>query len=92
MANKTICEFSAPSVANMAIGPVVNNQDANFELNSILITMVQASPFWGKAHEETNAYLQHFLEICGMFTIKGVTQEAICLCLFLFSLLEKVKH
>ena len=77
MANKTICEFSTPSPANMATGPVVNNGDANFELKLTLITMVQASPFCGNAHEETNVHLQHFLKICGMFTIKGVTQEAI---------------
>jgi len=77
MANKTICDFSTPSPANMATGPVVNNGDANFELKLTLITMVQASPFCGNAHEETSVHLQHFLKICGMFTIKGVTQEAI---------------
>jgi hypothetical protein len=26
----------------------------------VLITMVQASPFYGKAHEDANAHLQHF--------------------------------
>ena len=39
--------------------------------------MVQASPFYGKAHEDANAHLQHFLEICSPFTIKGVSQETI---------------
>ena len=41
--------------------------------------MMQASPLCGKAHEDANAHFQHFLEICGTFTIKGVTEEAICL-------------
>ena len=54
--------------------------------------MVQASPFCGKAHEDANAHLQHFLEICSTFTIKGVTQEAIRLHLFPFSLLGKAKQ
>jgi hypothetical protein len=77
MANKTIHEFSAPSTANMATGPNVINGDANFELKPALITMVQANPFCGKAHEHANVHLQHFLEIYNTFTIKGVTQEAI---------------
>jgi hypothetical protein len=87
MANSTIREFAAPSAANVAIGPDIINADTHFELKPALITMVQASPFCGKAHEDANAHLQHFLEICSTFTIKGVTQEAICLRLFPFSLL-----
>ena len=54
--------------------------------------MVQASSFCGKAHEDANAHLQHFLEICSTFTIKGVNQEAIRLRLFPFSLLGKAKQ
>jgi hypothetical protein len=38
---KTIHEVSAPSVAN-----------SNFKLKPALITMVQASPFCAKAHED----------------------------------------
>ena len=91
MADKSIRDFSAPSAANVATGPNVINGDANFELKTALITMVQASPFCGKAHEDANAHLQHFLEICSTFTIKEVSQEAIRLCLFPFSLLGKAK-
>jgi hypothetical protein len=92
MANKTICEFSAPSPANIATGPNVINADTHFELKPALIKMVQASPFFGKAHEDANAHLQHFLQIWSTFTIKGVTQEAICLRIFPFSLLGKAKQ
>ena len=87
MANRTIHDFSTPLAANVATGPDIINADTHFELKPALITMVQASPFCGKAHEDANAHLQHFLEICSTFTIKGVTQEAICLRLFPFSLL-----
>ena len=91
MANKTIHEFFTPSAANVATGPDVINADTHFELKPALIMMVQASPFCGKAHEGANAHLQHFLEICSTFTIKGVIQEAIRLRLFRFSLLGKAK-
>jgi hypothetical protein len=91
MGDKSVRDFFAPSATNIAIGPNVINGDTNFERKPALIMMVQASPFFGKAHEDANAHLQHFLEICSTFTIKGVNQEAICLCLFPFSLLGKTK-
>ena len=56
-----------------------------------LINMVQASQFYGKAHEDASAHLQHFLEICSTFTIKGVTRDAILLRLFPFSILGRTK-
>ena len=90
--NKTLREFSAPTTANIRTGPTVNIGDNGFELKPALINMVQASQFYGKAHEDASARLQHFLEIYITFTIKGVTQDAILLCLFLFSLLGKAKQ
>jgi hypothetical protein len=49
----------------------------NFELKSALINMVQASLFSSKPNEDANAHLQHFLEVCRTFTIRGVTDDAI---------------
>ena len=46
-AEKTLCDFSIPSTANVATGPNVNVRDVKFELKSSLINMVQASPFCG---------------------------------------------
>jgi hypothetical protein len=86
MANKSLRKFSAPTTANICTRPEVNVGDNGFELKPTLINIVQASQFSGKAHEDTSAYLQHFLEICSTFTIKGVTKDAILLCLFTFSL------
>jgi hypothetical protein len=54
--------------------------------------MVQQSPFYSKVLEDANAHLQHFLEICSTFTIRGVTQDAVRLRLFPFSLLGKAKQ
>ena len=73
MANKTLHEFSTPTTANIRTRPPINVGDNGFELKPALINMVQASLFCGKAHEDASAHLQHFLEICSTFTIKGGT-------------------
>jgi hypothetical protein len=70
----------------------MNVGDDNFELKPTLINMVQQSPFCGKASEDANAHLQHFVEICSTFTIQGVTQDAVHLHLFPFSLLGKAEQ
>ena len=79
-------------MANIRTRLTVNVGDNGFKLKPALINMVQASQFCGKAHEDASAYLQHFLEICSTFTIKGVTQDAILLRLFPFLLLGKAKQ
>jgi hypothetical protein len=61
--------FLASSSANIRTSPEMNVGDGNFELKCALINMVQQSPFSGKASEDANAHLQHFLEICSTFTI-----------------------
>jgi hypothetical protein len=66
--------------------------DGNFELKLALINMVQANLFSEKPNEDANAHLQHFVEVCRTFTIRGVTDDAICLRLFPFSLLGKAKQ
>ena len=53
--------------------------------------MVQASPFCGKASEDANAHLQHFLEVSNTINPKGTTMDVIRLWLFPFSLLGKAK-
>jgi hypothetical protein len=91
-AQRCINDFSAPSSANIRTGLEMNIGDDSFKLQSALINMVQQIPFCGKASEDANAHLQHFLENCSRFTIRGVTQDAVCLRLFPFSLLGKVKQ
>jgi hypothetical protein len=58
MAQKSLHEFSVSAIANVPTGPAVNLKDKNFELQTGLITMVQASPFCGLLSEDTNAHLQ----------------------------------
>ena len=92
MAEMILRGFSVPSAANVATGPNADVGDVNFELKSSLINMVEASPFCGKPNEDANAHLQNFLELCKTVTIRGVTADAIRLCLFPFSLLGKAKQ
>ena len=77
MVQKSIVDFSALSATDVATGPQFNLGDGTFELKLVLINMVQDSPFCEKPHEDANAHHQHFLEVCGTFTIKGVTVDAI---------------
>jgi len=90
MANKSIREFSAPTMDNICTRPVVDI-DQTFELKPGLINMVQENQFYGKAHEDASAHLQHFLDICSTFTIQDVPKDAILLRLFPFSLLGRAK-
>ena len=68
MADKTLCEFYALTIANIQTRPTVNVGDNRFVLKPALINMVQASQFYGKAHEDASAHIQHFLEIYNTFT------------------------
>ena len=68
IANRTLREFSAPTMANIHTGPTVNVGDNGFKIKPSLINMVQASQFCGKAHEDASAHIQHFLEIYNTFT------------------------
>ena len=91
-AQKTLHDYSTPSANQVPTGPEVNTGGENFEIKTGLITMVQASPFCGKANEDASAHLQQFLELCSTFVIKSVLQDAIRLRLFLFSLLGRAKQ
>jgi hypothetical protein len=92
MAQKSLREFSVLAVANVPTEPAVNLRDKNFELRTRLITMVQASPFYGLPSEDANAHIQQFLELCDTIVIKDVAPEAIKLCLLPFSLVGKAKQ
>jgi hypothetical protein len=89
---KCINDFLASSSSIVRTGLEMNVGDGSFELKPALINMVQQSPFRGKASKDANAHLQDFLEICSTFTIRGVSQDAVRLRLFPFSLFVKAKQ
>ena len=91
MAQKTLCQFSAPSNSHIPTG-LNNDQGTNgFEIKTGLVNMVQASPLCGKASEDAHAHLQNFLEVSSIINPKGTTMDNIRLQLFPFSLLGKAK-
>jgi hypothetical protein len=57
MAKKSLRKFSAPSTENIRTGPTLKTNNHEFELKPSLISMVQATPFYGKAHEDASAHL-----------------------------------
>ena len=57
MAQKTLYDYSAPSANQVPTGPEVNTGGENFEIKMGLITMVQASPFYGNANDDASAHL-----------------------------------
>ena len=87
---KTLCEYSMPTLAHIPVLPSTSNVD--FELKPHLIRMAQAIAFNGKPSEDANAHLRNFLEICSTISVQGVSQDAIRLRLFPFSLVEKAKQ
>ena len=92
MVQKTLRDYSAPSTNQVLTRPEVNTGGEIFEIKMGLTTMMQASPFCGKANEDASAHLQQFLELCSTFVIKGVSQDAIRLRLFLFSLMGRANQ
>jgi len=93
MAQKTLREFSAPSLENIPTGPRFEVEEGapEFKLKSSLYFFVQATQFSGKAHEDTSAHLQNFLEIGSTIRINGVDKNIILLRLFPFSLEGKAR-
>jgi len=92
MANKTLCEFSAPCIENIRTGPTLETENLEFELKPSLSHMVQTSQLSGKVHEDASAHLQDFLEIGSTITVKDIAQDIILLRLFPFSLMARAKQ
>ncbi|KAL1188657.1 hypothetical protein V5N11_022899 [Cardamine amara subsp. amara] len=67
--------------------PPVDNH--NFEFKASLINMVQGSKFHGLAMEDPLDHLDQFDRFCGTTKINGVSEDALKLRLFPFSLGEK---
>ena len=67
-------------------------QANNFELRPALISMVQQNQFSGATNEDPNDHLDLFIELSDTVKQNGVSEEAIRLHLFSFSLKDGAKR
>jgi len=89
---RTLRNFVTPGVQGIASSIAHLTIDANnFELKPALISMVQQSQFGGMPLEDSSLHLSVFLEVCDALKLNGVSTNAICLCLFPFSLRDKAR-
>ena len=87
-----IRDYGPPSAVTppMIRRPTIQAND--FELKSITLQLLQGIQFHGFAHEDLNAHILNFLEVCDTVKYNGVSDDAIWLRLFPFSLKDKAKH
>ncbi|KAG9444571.1 hypothetical protein H6P81_015911 [Aristolochia fimbriata] len=65
---------------------------SNFEINFHILSMIQNNyQFGGLSNEDLNEHIETFLEICDTFRFKDVTNEAVWLRLFPFTLRDRAK-
>ena len=58
-----------------------------------MLQMIQTSvQFNGLPHEDPNAHIANFIEICDTFKYNGVSDDAVRLRLFPFSLKDRAKN
>ena len=89
--NRALKDYSVPNVGVSSIRrpPIQSN---NFEIKLTIIQMIQSLvQFRGLANDDPNLHIANFLEICDTFKHNGVTDDAIRLRLFPFSLNNKDK-
>ncbi|XP_048421217.1 uncharacterized protein LOC125468803 [Pyrus x bretschneideri] len=88
--NRMLMEYSTPTVTT-SLSCIVYSQIAanNFELKPSFIQMMPS--FYGLSTEDPNLHINEFLEICDTLKVHNVTDEAVKLRLFPFSLKDKAK-
>ena len=90
---RVLRDYAMPTVMDTLSGirkpPIPAN---NFEIKPAIIHMVQANQFGGSPIEDPNAHIATFMEICDTFKHNGVSDDAIRLRLFPFSLRDKAKN
>ena len=72
------------------VEPDVNTR--NFELKPSLVQMIQQSQFGGGINENPNVHIVKFLQLCSTLKMDGISDEAIRLRLFPFSLRDRASE
>ncbi|KAF7821268.1 uncharacterized protein G2W53_026723 [Senna tora] len=91
--NRNVSDYATPKLDGLQHSirrPSI--QANNFEIKPATIQLLQANgQFGGSPVEDPNNHILNFLEICDTFKHNGVSDDAICLRLFPFSLRDKAK-
>ena len=87
-----IRDYGRPSTVTPPVIRRLAIQVNNFKLKSITLQLQQGIQFHRLVHENPNAHILNFLEVCDIMKYNGVTDDAIRLRFFPFSLKEKAKH
>ena len=84
---RTLMEYAQPSIEGTAScirKPAIHANQ--FELKSSYVNMIQNSvQFHGLPNEDPNLHIAYFLDICDMFRVNDVPDDAIRLGLFFLS-------
>ena len=89
---RTLGDFAMPDISGSfggIVAPAIANN--NFEIKPSIIQMVQNNQFGGLQGEDLYAHILTFLNMCATFKINGVTDDAIRLRLFPFSVRDKAQ-
>ncbi|KAL5560543.1 hypothetical protein UlMin_036754 [Ulmus minor] len=90
---RALRDYAAPNVAGTTSGirrPAV--QANNFEIKPSFIQMVQSNQFGGMSKDDPNAHIAYFLEVCDLYKINGVSDDAVRLRVFPFSLRDRARE
>ena len=85
-------DFAMPNILDSfggIVAPAIANN--NFEIKPSIIQMVQNNQFGDLQGEDPYAHILTFLNVCATFKINDVTDDAIRLRLFPFSVRDKVQ-
>ena len=91
---RTMLEYSMPTLDG-ARGSIIRPaiEANNFEIKPALISMIQSSlQFGGLPNDDPNLHLSKFLQLCDTIKYNGVSDDAIRLRLFPFSLRDKANQ
>ena len=91
---RTLMEYAQPSIEGTAScirKPAVHANQ--FELKPSYVNMIKNSvQFHGLPSEDPNLHIAYFLEICDMFRVNDISDNAIRLRLFPFSLKDRARE
>ena len=90
--HRTLMDYAIPTVQECNYGITRPHVAVNFEIKPTIIQIIQQSvQFGGNSYEDPILHIASFLEICDTFKVNGMTDDAIRLRLFSFSLRDKAK-